>query len=79
MMAHLWWYFDPLSTLINKKKKKKKKQHQSWITSDKTLDPHMLPMLLTHAITQGLYIGCVGTRAYGGQVTSLLCQSDVIM
>ena len=24
------------------------------------------------------YIGCIGTPAYGRQVTSLLCQSDVI-
>ena len=25
------------------------------------------------------YIGCIGTQAHGRQVTSLLCQSDVII
>ena len=25
------------------------------------------------------YIGCIGTHAHGRQVTSLLCQSDVII
>ena len=33
----------------------------------------------TKAIAVGLFIGCSETRAYGRQVTSMLCQSDVIV
>ena len=46
--------------------------------------PWVRKSYLTHAIFPGChvrakYIGCIGTHALGRQVTSLLCQSDVII
>ena len=39
----------------------------------------ILGMLLTGALTCGLFIISIGTQAYGLQVRSLLYQSDVII
>ena len=36
-------------------------------------------MLPTQAVTCGLFIGCIQTRAHDHQVISLLCQNDVIL